>query len=166
MRLLVLTALSLVASAPLAAQHDHDAHHGKKPAKDSSFAKMQERGRQAMGVDQYTSVHVFDALADGGRIELQRPEADSVEVEVIRTHLRDIAERFGNGDFAIPGFVHDGEVPGTRTLAERRERVAYRMRPLPKGGEVRITTTDPAALAAIREFMAFQRTEHRSAGKH
>ena len=46
-------------------------------AQDSSFSGMQNRGRQAMGVDQYTSAHRFDALADGGRIELQRETEDS-----------------------------------------------------------------------------------------
>jgi hypothetical protein len=29
---------------------------------------------------------------------------------------------------------------------------------------VRITTTDPAALAAVHEFLAFQRADHRAAG--
>ena len=35
-------------------------------AADSSFAAMQDRGKMAMGVEQTTSTHTFDALADGG----------------------------------------------------------------------------------------------------
>ena len=49
-------------------------------AHDSAFRAMQERGKLAMGVDQYTSTHHFDALANGGRIELQRDVSDSVSV--------------------------------------------------------------------------------------
>jgi hypothetical protein len=52
---------------------------GSKSAQssDSSFAKLQQRGATVMGVDQYTSQHVFEPLPTGGRIVLQRKEADS-----------------------------------------------------------------------------------------
>ncbi|HMG13490.1 MAG TPA: hypothetical protein VK571_09950, partial [Gemmatimonadaceae bacterium] len=48
-----------------------------KLASDSSFTRLQQRGETAMGVDQYTSQHVFEPLADGGRIVLQRKETDT-----------------------------------------------------------------------------------------
>ena len=41
------------------------------------FAGVQQRGAVIMGVNQYTSRHVFEPLADGGRIELQRSVDDS-----------------------------------------------------------------------------------------
>jgi len=153
----------LLAASPLVGQASHEAHH--HAMHDSSYHAMQARGKMAMGVDQYTSVHVFDALPDGGRIELQRPEADSTEIATIRAHLQDIAAKFGQGDFSIPGFVHDGEVPGTKVMAARKDRIEYQFNALPKGGEVRIRTTDPKALAAIGKFMAFQRTEHHAGGR-
>src|SRR5688500_20181836 len=90
---------------------------------DSAFAGVQDRGHEAMGVDQYTSSHRFDPLPDGGRIELQRDSTDRAGVETIRAHMRDIAGRFSQGDFAIPGFVHAQEVPGTRILAEREAHI-------------------------------------------
>src|SRR5205823_14692901 len=65
-----------------------------RTANDTAFAAMQERGRKAMGVDQYTSTHVFDALPDGGRIELQRDADDSAGVAQIRAHLREVARAF------------------------------------------------------------------------
>jgi hypothetical protein len=117
-----------------------------------------------MGVDQYASSHQFDILPDGGRIELQYDSDDAVEIEKIRSHLQEIAAAFGEGDFQTPAFVHDGEVPGTAALAARREHITYEYRPLPRGGEVRITTVDPAALEAIRHFMQFQRGDHRDGG--
>jgi hypothetical protein len=73
---------------------------------DSSFAALQQRGETAMGVNQYTSQHVFEPLADGGRIVLQRTESDSVGEATIRAHMRTISIAFRNGDFALPGFVH------------------------------------------------------------
>jgi hypothetical protein len=132
------------------------------PRADSSFSALQARGLIAMGVDQYTSTHHFEALRDGGRIELQRDVDDSLGTAQIRAHLCGIAAAFASGDFSTPAFVHMQTVPGATVMAARRHLIAYSMRPLPRGGELRLTTKDPAAVAAVAEFMAFQRTDHRA----
>ena len=132
---------------------------------DTGFAAMQARGKMAMGVDQYSSWHRFDPLADGGRIVLQSDAADTAGTVTIRAHLKDIAARFAAGDFAIPGFVHAQRVPGTPVMAAKRAAIRYVFHPLPGGGEVRIVTRDSAAVAAVHEFLAFQRTEHH-VGQH
>ena len=143
----------LAAAAPLAAQ-------------DSAFHAMQQRGHAAMGVDQYTSYHQFDDLPDGGRIALQRDLADAAGVATIRAHLRHIAAAFAQGDFALPGFVHATDVPGTAVMAAQRAAIRYEFHALPGGGEVRITTRNPQALSAVHQFLAFQRSEHRVASPH
>jgi hypothetical protein len=150
---------ALVVAAPAAAQGEHDQH--RRADSDTGFAAMQERGEAAMGVDQYTSTHRFEDLPDGGRIELQRDASDHAGVAEIRSHLQRIAKAFAAGYFNVPGFVHAGEVPGTSVMRQRKERIGYRYSPLPGGGEVRITTKDPAARRAVHEFLAFQRREHR-----
>jgi len=134
-------------------------------AQDSAFAGVQARGHTAMGVDQYTSTHRFDALEDGGRIELQRDTDDSVGVATIRAHIRAIATAFRSGDFSTPTFVHMRMVPGTDVMAARRTLISYEARDLPRGAELRIRTTDPAAIAAIHRFLAFQRSDHHAGGK-
>ncbi|MEX2048543.1 MAG: hypothetical protein WEB90_03100, partial [Gemmatimonadota bacterium] len=128
------------------------------------FAALQDRGAEGMGVDQYAATHLFDALADGGRIEFQYDSDDPDGVARIRNHLREIQVAFQAGDFSTPAFVHDQEVPGTTVMAARREHIEYRYQDLPRGGELRMVTTDPQALEAIREFMAFQRSDHRAGG--
>jgi hypothetical protein len=133
-------------------------------AHDSAFAALQNRGEMVMGVDQYTSVHRFDDLPDGGRIELQRDRPDSAGVATIRLHLAHIAREFAKGNFADPGTVHAQEVPGTRAMAAKHDAITYQFRPLPRGGEVRITTRDAEARKAIHDFLAFQRQDHRAAG--
>jgi hypothetical protein len=140
--------------------------HSADSRPDSGFAQLQRRGETAMGVDQYTSQHVFEPLPDGGRIVLQREVEDSVGTETIRAHVRTIATAFSTGDFAIPGFVHStAEVPGTRDMRALRSEITYGPRDLPRGAEVVITTKNPKAVAAIHEFLAFQRMDHR-AGMH
>lgn len=133
---------------------------------DSSFAALQQRGETAMGVDQYTSQHVFEPLPDGGRIVLQRKEADSAGTATIRAHMRTIAKAFSNGDFALPGFVHaTSDVPGTAQMKKLHAEISYAPQDLPRGGEVVISTKNPDAIAAIHDFLAFQRMDHR-AGMH
>jgi hypothetical protein len=119
-----------------------------------------------MGVNQYTSAHIFEPLPIGGRIVLQRKETDSVGETTIRTHMRTIATAFANGDFALPGFVHAmSDVPGTAKMKALRSEITYSERDLPRGAEVVISTKNPDAVAAIHEFLAFQRMDHR-AGMH
>jgi hypothetical protein len=134
-------------------------------ASDSGFAAVQDRGRRAMGVDQYTSTHRFQPLPDGGRIELQRDEADSGGRAQILSHMAEIADAFAAGDFRLPGFVHARAVPGTQVMAARRGEISYVVESLPRGGALRLRTADSSALRAIHQFLAFQRTEHR-AGRH
>jgi uncharacterized protein YjhX (UPF0386 family) len=161
--LAVLTSSPLFICTALGAQQSGHAHDpATHVASDTGFAAMQQRGQQAMGVDQYTSRHVFQPLADGGRIELRREANDSAGTEEIRSHLRGIAGAFAAGNFNTPGFVHAEEVPGARMMAERKAVIRYEFHPLPRGGEVRITTTDSTALRAVHEFLAYQGREHKN----
>ncbi|MEO8200211.1 MAG: hypothetical protein ABI679_06810 [Gemmatimonadota bacterium] len=133
---------------------------------DSAFRALQDRGRLHMGVDQYTSAHQFEPLPDGGRIALQREVPDSAGVAQIRRHLRTLQTAFEAGDFGTPAMVHDRPVPGTQVMTARRARIQYTFRELPQGGEIRLTTSDPAAIQAIHEFLAFQNSDHRTGADH
>ena len=132
---------------------------------DTAFASMQARGQMVMGVDQYASAHVFEDLADGGRIVLDADRAsDTAGIAAIQHHMRDIAVAFRAGDFAQPFDVHAQVVPGTAIMMAWRTRITYEASDRPRGAEVRIRTKDAAAVAAIHAFLAFQRTAHHAAG--
>jgi hypothetical protein len=134
-------------------------------ADDPAFAGVQARGGVAMGVNQYTSRHIFEPLPDGGRIALQRDVVDSEGAAQIRRHMHEIAGRFAAGDFTVPGFVHARAVPGTEIMAARRAAIVYAVDTLPRGAALRIRTADSTAIRAIHEFLAFQRHDHH-AGAH
>ena len=153
---LLIGLLACSSPTPRASQHSSAA------SDDSAFALVQSRGHTAMGVDQYTSSHRFEPLPDGGRITLQRDQDDSAGTAQIRAHMRKIAAAFAAGDFALPGFVHDQEVPGTIVMAARRSRISYTTDTVPRGGSVRIQSDDSTAIAAVHQFLSFQRRDHRS----
>jgi hypothetical protein len=154
-------AAALGIAGPLTAQQHQHTEGMRHSNTDSAFAAVQSRGKDVMGVDQYTSRHVFESRPDGGRIELQRQEDDSADVAQIRRHLGEIVEQFRRGDFSAPFAVHAQQVPGTRVMAASSDRIRYTVRPLPRGGEIVISSRDAGAIAAVHEFLAFQRSDHR-----
>jgi hypothetical protein len=129
-------------------------------AADPGFARVQARGAVAMGVNQYTSSHVFEPLADGGRVALQRDLADSAGAARIGRHMKQIASQFAAGDFRLPGFVHATEVPGTAVMSAKRALISYTVEPLPRGAALRVRSEDADAVRAIHQFLAFQRQDH------
>ena len=130
------------------------------------FAALQARGATVMGVDQYTSAHVFEDLPDGGRVVLERDDpSDTAAIATIRAHMRDIAASFKQGDFLKPFQVHAGPVPGVPEMVRRKSAITYEVIDRPRGGEVRIRSSDPVATVAIHDFLGFQRTAHH-AGSH
>lgn len=136
----------------------------KTSAEDSAFAAVQERGGMAMGVDQYSSSHQFDITDDGGRISLQRDSVDSLGIQQIRTHMKLIQHSFESGDFSAPSFVHQRDMPGTDVMSKKRDVITYSYEDLPRGGAVKITTSDSAARVAVADFLMAQRMDHRSGG--
>ena len=170
-RLLMLGALS-VGLAPWAQAEErpkaaHDCpHHAAKPgppAKDVHAHAVDKRGDEAMGFSHQATTHHFLLRKDGGAIEVTANDpGDEVTVTRIRTHLRHIAKAFAEGDFALPGRIHDQMPPGAQVMTVKRQEIRYAFEEKAEGGAVRIRTDDPGALAAIHEFLRFQIEEHRT----
>ena len=152
--------IALAAVPPGAIAQSHGVHAATH--EDSAFRAMQMRGKMVMGVNQYTSIHRFDALPDGGRIELQRDRDDSAGTMTIRAHMSAIAQAFAAGDFSAPATVHLETVPGVAVMRARRGAIRYQTIDLARGAALRISTSDPEAVAAVHRFLAYQRREHRA----
>jgi hypothetical protein len=134
--LLFAGACSPAKSADAARQRRAEAPH------DSGFAAVQARGEHVMGVDQYTSSHLFIPLPDGGRIELERDQPDSAGTQQIRRHMDQIAAAFQAGDFSLPGVVHAHDVPGTTVMASKRAAITYTVEEFPCGAALRLQSAD------------------------
>ena len=165
-RIAPLTTVVLVAASCLGSRSSDPSNGRRAEAEgDSAFAGVQARGEHAMGVDQYTSTHVFESLPDGGRIALQRDTDDSAGTEQIRRHMQQIAMAFRSGDFSLPGFVHARDAPGTAVMSAKREAITYTVEALPRGAALRLESRDSAAILAIHQFLAFQRADHHAAAQ-
>ena len=153
-RLAAVLIMSATATSAVAAQSNSKG--------DSAYAALQARGQHYMGVDQYTSTHHFIDRPDGGQIVLVRDSTDTAGISTIRMHLQHITKAFSQGDFQIPMLVHDTTVPGVKVMARKHEAIRYVYTPLTGGGQVTMSTSDPEALKAIHDFLAFQRSDHRT----
>ena len=124
---------------------------------------LDDRGKRFMGFDQRATIHHFVLTKDGGRVEVTAKNvADAKSIEQIRTHLREIAPVFSRGDFTTPGLVHDQKVPGVEEMKAAGRSITYTFEEIDRGGQLRITASNPAALAAVHEFLRFQIKDHRT----
>jgi len=136
----------------------------KRSQESADFSAMQSRGAHVMGVDQYTSAHVFEDLPDGGRVVLERDDAaDTAAIAAIRGHMREIAASFRAATSRSRSRCmrrpcrHRGDARPARRDQLRAGRSAA------GGGsadhESRLRPVD-----AIHAFLAFQREQHHAAG--
>ena len=116
-----------------------------------------------MGFSHEKSAHHFRLLSDGGAIEVVANEPDARATrDEIRSHLSHIAQKFTEGDFQLPMFIHDKVPPGVPVMESKRAAIFYTFEPTPNGGRVRIATADKEALEAIHQFLVFQIDDHRT----
>ncbi|HEX7151328.1 MAG TPA: hypothetical protein VF618_07550 [Thermoanaerobaculia bacterium] len=128
-------------------------------------AAVDQRGDQpeGMGFSHQKTRHTFRLLKDGGAIEVRAKDDESLKA--VRSHLQEIARLFTAGDFEKPQFIH-GRVPdGVDVMKARGTAITYKYEEVERGGRVRITTKDPAALEAVHRFLRFQIEDHRTGDK-
>ena len=131
------------------------------PGKEDHFAGVNARGDQGMGFSHEKTTHHFHLLTDGGAIEIQSNEpTDAATQEAIRQHLAMIAVKFSQGDFAIPMFIHATVPPGVETMKRLKSKITNEAENTERGAQLRMTTHDAEALAAIYSFLSFQIRDH------
>lgn len=152
--ILILISVSLAtqqsAENPRADPHLHDVH---------------KRGESAagMGFSQTATTHHFLLTANGGVIQVTANDpADKASVDAIRKHMEHIASSFAAGDFSIPHFVHNQDVPGVKVMKKEKAQIKYAAEEMPAGERVVITTNSATALRAIHDFLRFQIRDHQT----
>lgn len=158
MKTLIAATFVLLGTAAVQA-HDHEdcpmmSAHAKRDGVD-------RRHDAVTGVHHEHAVHHFLLTPTGGTIRLEAAGAGPDEArDRIREHLQVITKSFAEGDFAIPMLIHDEVPPGVEDMKKMKAAIRYEFAPTGKGGEVRISTKDPAALAAVHAFLRFQIADH------
>ena len=122
---------------------------------------MMQRGEMAMGFDQNKIKHAFIVTTNGGEIRISALDENDIDtIHAIRTHVTEIQHDFSQGDFNKPFFIHDQTVPGTQIMTEKKDLINFSISDIEHGGALILTTNDTDILDAIKQFMAFQSSEH------
>jgi hypothetical protein len=142
------------------------ASNAQDTAKHEHHHDMTSRGDSAMGFDAAKTTHHFLQNPSGGTIQVTANDpADTASRDAIQHHLQHIAQRFKEGDFDIPMFVHDQVPPGVPTMKRLKAEISYQYVAMDRGGRVDISTKNPEALTAIHDFLRFQIQEHHTGDK-
>jgi len=157
------------------AQHpSHDVQPQRQSGKSKSDQKadhnhggylddVNRRGDKAMGFSHSKTTHHFTLKTDGGAIQVEAKDAgDTASRDQIRQHLKHIAKKFSEGDFAAPMFIHAQTPPGVPAMKRLKAEIKYQFEELERGGQVRISTPNAEAINAIHEFLRFQIQDHRT----
>ena len=137
--------------------------HAQQPKKDMADEQMNKRGDHVMGFDHTKTTHHFSLQESGGSIEVTANSADDVASSgQIRMHLKHIAVMFAEGNFNAPMLIHDQTPPGVPVMQKLKGEIKYDYEEIGRGAAVRISSTNPAALKAIHDFLRFQINEHKT----
>lgn len=149
--LFLLFLLGAIATGAVA-QHEHHDH-----------SAMNARGEKAMGFSQTATTHHFRLLPDGGYVQVQANAADdAMNRDHIRMHLQMQAKKFAAGDFGAPELTHDRVPPGVSEMQKLKSSIRYQYEEMERGARLRISSKDPAAVAAIHQFLKFQIEDHQT----
>ncbi len=156
--LILTTLVVLTLPVALAAQTENPC-----PLHAEHMKALDQRGDKVMGFGHTRTRHHFLIERDGGVIQVEANDpADVQSRNQIRSHLAQVAEAFSRGDFAMPKAIHDRVLPGVPEMTRLKDAISYRYEEMERGGRVRITTADPAALEAVHSFLHAQIQDHRT----
>jgi hypothetical protein len=135
------------------ADHNHDSH----------LDVVNRRGDAVMGFSHAKTTHHFLIKPGGGVIQVEANVANDVSTsDQIRRHLKHIAKKFSEGDFAAPMLIHAQTPPGVPAMRRLKAGIKYEFEELERGGRIHISTNNPEAIKAIHEFLRFQIKDHQT----
>lgn len=136
--------------------------HCQQPA-DPHHEGVVQRGDQVMGFSHQKTIHHFRLTHDGGTIEADATDSsDTTSRQQIRTHLAHIAQMFRAGNFDAPMLIHARKPPGVPAMKKLRKEIRFEMKETSNGAQVKISSRNQEAIAAIHEFLRFQIQDHQT----
>jgi hypothetical protein len=163
LRWIAFVSIIIVASQAIDAQ-SHAGQSGEQHRKHEGHPdQVNRRGDQEMGFSHAKTTHHFRLKPDGGIIEVTANGAnDTASCDQIRQHLKQIAQKFSEGDFSAPMFIHGQVPPGVEAMKRLKAEIKYQYGEIERGAQVRISTGNTEAIKAIHEFLRFQIHDHQT----
>jgi len=131
-------------------------------ADDQRLDEVAERGSHVMPFDLEKTVHIFSKTDTGGIQQvIVKDKSDVEQINLIRSHLSEIAEAFKQGDFSNPEKIHGASMPGLAELkAAKSGQLQIMYRELPDGAEIAYATSIEKLKHAIHRWFDAQLSDH------
>lgn len=140
-----------------------EAHGSSNPPADPERqAEVSERGAQVMPFRLSATTHVFTKTPFGAlqKVVAKDPK-DAAQIQLIRHHLRDIADRFSRGDFSGPTEVHGVQMPGLSDLKKAKAgEISVQYQDLVDGGQIEYSTHEANLIVALHKWIDAQLSDH------
>jgi hypothetical protein len=126
-------------------------------------AEVAEAGAAVMPFDLDATTHVFEKVPTGGVQSVVADTDDPTQIDLVRAHLADEAERFARGDFHDPAMIHGEDMAGLHELVMGHQRLSVTYRDVERGGEIRYVSEDSDLVDAVHRWFDAQLADH---GEH
>lgn len=122
---------------------------------------IHDRGSMVMPFDLDKTTHSFIRTETGGVQEVRAKDpSDTIQITLIRAHLKEEAEKFSRGDFGDPQVLHGEDMPGLKVLVSARGKFEVSYQDITDGGRLTYITTDLQIMAALHEWFMAQMMDH------
>jgi hypothetical protein len=130
-------------------------------------AEVADRGAEVMPFDLEATTHRFRPTDDGlvQTVVADDPD-DREQVELVRRHLADEAERFAAGDYDDPASIHGDEMPGLVELRAGAADIEVAYAEVDAGAAITYTTDDAELVAALHDWAEAQVADHGDHAEH
>ena len=151
----------LIASFLLALMLSMPAYASEK-ADDRRLDEVAERGSHVMPFDLEKTVHIFSKTDTGGIQQvIVKDKSDVEQINLIRSHLSEIAEAFKQGNFSNPEKIHGASMPGLAELKTAKSgQLEIMYRELPDGAEITYATSIEKLKHTIHRWFDAQLSDH------
>lgn len=130
-------------------------------AQPDRVAMVHEMGGKVMPFALDSTLHIFEMTENGGIQDVvARNASDGRQIDLIRRHLLHEASLFQSGDFSDPATLHGKSMPGLAELAAAGGRLRVEYTPLPDGGRISYSTSDPTLVTAVHRWFGAQLSDH------
>ena len=106
------------------------------------------------------TTHIFEKQANGGVQQVISDDRDSAQIELIRGHLTEEAERFGAGDFHDPEMIHGENMAGLHQLMTGYQDITMEYSDIEHGAQIIYTSDRADLVTAIHAWFEAQVSDH------
>jgi hypothetical protein len=155
--------ITAMMSQALFAQHSSSQSNSSDQDHKKHHDQVNHRADHAMGFSHTKTTHHFRLTTEGGVIEVTAKEAsDSASRDQIRRHLKHIAQKFSEGDFSAPMFIHGENPPGVQAMKQLKGEIKYQFEEIERGAKVHISSSNEEAVKSVHDFLRFQIKDHQT----